>query len=102
MVSLELVGELAGFLGLHFVPWRLAMYFAVSNFDVAISINKRKLRKFAKKSLRFAGLDLQLGYCNRQVFSNPESFKQEFGSCIIYDLDQRLVFRPDFSVVRSF
>jgi hypothetical protein len=78
------------------------MYFAASNFDVAISRNKKALRKFARRNLRFAGLDLRLGFCNVQTFRSADSFRAEFGSSVIHDVDQRLVFTPDFSVVRSF
>lgn len=78
------------------------MYFALSGFDVAISKDKKALRRFAKNNLRFVGLDLRLGFCNVQTFGSPEKFKAEFGNCNIYDVDQRLIFQPDFSVVRSF
>lgn len=77
------------------------IYYAMSNLDIAVSANKKKVRKFAK-NLRFAGLDLQFGCCNRQTFGSPEKFKAEFGNCNIYDVDQKLVFQPGFSVVRSF
>ena len=80
----------------------MAIYFAASNFDVAISRDKRKVRKFARRNLRFAGVDLQLGCCNRQVFADPEVFRQRFGPALIYDVDQRLAFRPDFSFARTF
>lgn len=80
----------------------MAIYFAASNFDVAIGSNKRAVRRFAKSNLRFVGLDLQLGCCNHQTFATAANFKAEFGASVIYDIDQRLVFRPDFSVVRSF
>lgn len=96
-------GEVIGSSGFHLTVYILqVMYFALSGFDVAISKDKKALRKFARNNLRFAGLDLKLGFCRFQTFTNPASFKAEFGSSIIYDLDQRLVFRPDFSVVRSF
>lgn len=73
-------------------------YFAVSNLDVAISKDKKKVRRFAKRNLRFAGSKLQLGCCNTRVFSTPSSYREEFGICLIYDIDQALVFRPDFSI----
>lgn len=78
----------------------MTIYFAASNFDVAISCDKSKVRRFAKRSLRFAGVDLQIGVYNKQLL-NPEAYKAEFGPCSLYDLDQRLVFRPDFSVART-
>lgn len=80
----------------------MAMYFAASNLDVAVSRDKRKLRRFAKRNLRFAGTDLRLGVINFQTFQTPTGYQAEFGASLLYDLDQRLVFRPDFSVVRSF
>lgn len=78
----------------------MAMYFAASNFDVAISHSKKKVRRFAKR-LRFAGLDLQIGVVSLQHLANPAAYKAEFGPCSLYDLDQRLVFRSDFSVART-
>jgi hypothetical protein len=81
----------------------MAIYFAAaSNFCVGISRNKRKVRKFAKNILHVTGRDLQLGCCNRQTFDDVESFEQQFGASVIYDLDQRIVFRSDFSVARTF
>lgn len=80
----------------------MAIYFAASNFDIAISRDKRKVRKFARRNLRFAGVDLQIGACTKQNFRNAESFREEFGHSLIHDLDQKLVFRPDFSVARTF
>lgn len=77
------------------------IYYALSNMDLAVSRDKKKVRRFAKSNLRFAGRDLQLGCCSRQVFRNKESFQEEFGECLIYDIDQGLVFRPNFSLVRS-
>lgn len=77
------------------------IYYAMSNMDVAVSRNKKKVRRFAMTNLRFAGRDLQLGCCNRQTFLNKESFQEEFGASMIYDIDQGLLFRPDFSLVRS-
>ena len=79
----------------------MAIYFAASNLDVAISTSKRKVRKFAKNNLRFAGVDLQIGVCSRQVLASQEAFQNEFGASMIYDVDQRMVFRPDFSVART-
>jgi hypothetical protein len=80
----------------------MAIYFAASNFDVAISRDKRKVRKFARRNLRFAGLDMKIGVCNRQALASEEAFQNEFGASMIYDVDQRMVFRPDFSVARTF
>lgn len=79
----------------------MAMYFAASNLDVVISRSKKKVRKFAK-SLRFSGTDLRLGVINFQTFQTPTGYQAEFGASLLYDLDQRLIFRPDFSVVRGF
>ena len=79
----------------------MTIYYAVSNFDVAISRNKSKVRRFAKQGLRFAGLDLRLGVCNKQHLASPEAYRAEFGPCSLHDLDQKLVFRPDFSVART-
>lgn len=80
----------------------MAIYFAASNFDVAISRDKRKVRKFARRNLRFAGLDMKIGVCSRQALASEEAFQNEFGASMIYDVDQRMVFRPDFSVARTF
>lgn len=79
----------------------MAMYFAASNFDVAISHSKKKVRRFAKRNLRFAGVDLQIGVVTLQAFANPAAYRAEFGRSLLYDLDQRVVFRPDFSVART-
>lgn len=79
----------------------MAMYFAASNLDVAISRDKSKVRRFAKRGLRFAGLDLQLGVCNKQYLANPEAYRAEFGRATLHDLDQKVVFRSDFSVART-
>lgn len=79
----------------------MTMYFAASNFDVAISRSKRKVRKFAKGFLRFAGTDLQVGVCTSQTLATAEAYRAEFGHSNLYDLDQRLMFRPDFSTVKA-
>lgn len=72
------------------------IYFAVANFDVVLSKDKKKVKKFAKRS-RFAG-KVEFGVCNRQTFLTPENFKKQFGNCLIFDLDQKVKFRADFSV----
>jgi hypothetical protein len=77
------------------------IYYALSNMDVAISKDKKKVRRYAKRSLRFSGVDLQMGAVPIQVFNNPERFQKEFGICLIHDVDQDVIFRPDFSLVRS-
>jgi hypothetical protein len=79
----------------------MTMYFAASNFDVAISRDKRKVRKFAKGFFRFAGVDLQVGVCTSQMLASSQAYKAQFGHCNLYDLDQRLMFRPDFSTVKA-
>lgn len=84
-------------------PYRLkvmAIYFAQANLDVAFSRNKRKVRRFAKRHLRFGDLHVRVGTCTWQVFASKDRYIDEFGYSMIYDLDQRLVFRPDFSVAR--
>ena len=58
----------------------MAIYFASSNFDVAVSSNKRKLRRFAQRNLRFAGVDLRLGVITRQTLDDPKKFIKKFGS----------------------
>ena len=79
----------------------MTIYFAASNLDVAISHSKKKVRKFSKQGLRFAGLDLEIGVCNRQYLANPEAYREQFGRATLHDLDQRVVFRSDFSVART-
>lgn len=77
------------------------LYYALSNLDVAISKDKKKVKKYAKRCMRFAGLELQTGVVPVQVFNSPEKFRKEFGHCLIHDVDQDVIFRPDFSLVRS-
>jgi len=77
------------------------IYYALSNMDVAISKDKKKVKKYAKRCMRFSGLDLELGVVPVQVFNSQEKFRKEFGNCLIHDVDQDLIFRPDFSLVRS-
>jgi len=79
----------------------MAIYFAQANLDVAFSRNKRKVRRFAKRHLPFGDLHVRVGTCTWQVFASKDNFIDQFGYSMIYDLDQRLVFRPDLSVVRT-
>lgn len=80
----------------------MAIYFAHGNFDVAISRSKRRVRRFAKYNLQFGAGPAQtkFGCCNRQTFDTPTNFKAQFGPSVIYDLDQKIVYRNDFSIVR--
>ncbi len=76
------------------------LYYALSNLDVAISRDKKKVKRYAKR-MRFSGLELQTGVVPFQVFNNPENFRLEFGECLIHDVDQGVLFRPDFTLIRS-
>lgn len=73
----------------------MAIYFACSNFDVAVSTNKKKLRKFAKRNLRFAGVDLKIGVITRQTLDDPRKFIEMFGSSILHVAGMRLLPTPE-------
>lgn len=76
------------------------IYFASANFDVCISTSKKKVKRFVKR-LRFGG-SASFGVVPRQVFSSPEKFQERFGPSLIYDVDQKLKFYPDFSVCSDY
>jgi hypothetical protein len=78
------------------------MYYAVCNLDAFFSRDKRKVRKWVKRARFFGMCKVSFGFVPRQAFSSPEKYKKEFGLCHIYDIDQRLNFRHDFSVVGGF
>jgi hypothetical protein len=78
------------------------MFYATTGFTVAISYNKKRLRRFVRRSPRFLGGRIEFGFCNRNIFNRSSRFQEQFGPSIVLDLDQRLVFRPDFSLVSSF
>lgn len=75
----------------------MTTYYVQANFDVCISTNKRKVRRFAKRRLRF-GRQASVGVATRQMLATPAAFQEAFGPCVIYDLDQRVKFYPDFRV----
>jgi hypothetical protein len=80
-----------------------AVFYATTGFTVAISYNKKRLRRFVRRSPRFLGR-IEFGFINRNIFQSSSSsrFREEFGQSIILDLDQGLIFRSDFSLVSSF
>lgn len=81
-------------------------YSANRMLQVAISRDKKKLRRYVSRNPQFTGKGLVLGVCNRNAFSSPEAYWEKFGRlfgpCSIYDVDQRLVFASDFSVIERF
>jgi hypothetical protein len=74
------------------------MYYAIANLDVFFSRSKKKVRRWAKT----ARYNASFGFIPRQVFASPEAYSREFGCSLIHDLDQGIVFRPDFSIARRF
>ena len=71
------------------------MFYAIDGFNVAVSCDRRKLNRFVRnrgwsKAMR--------GHVNRQTFLTPRNFQEAFGPCVVHDVDQKLRFRPDFSL----
>jgi len=75
------------------------MYYAIAGLDVFFSRSKRKVRRWAKTARYNA---TSFGFIPKQVFLSPGAYRREFGCGLIHDVDQRIVFRPDFSIARRF
>ena len=69
------------------------IYFALCDWQVAMSTKKKKVKKFNKGKKNVA-----YGCVNTQTFLTQDSFKKVFGNCIILDLDQKLIFGSDFQI----
>jgi hypothetical protein len=80
------------------------MYFAFVGFNVVISANKRKVKKFVNNN--FPGFSVVLGWKKRQTFANVSTFRESFGHSIIFDVDQKLKFGPfdskDFRILPDY
>ena len=68
------------------------MYFAFVGFNVIISANKQKVKKFVNNN--FPGFDVVFGWEKRQTFANVLTFRESFGHSIIFDVDQKVKFAP--------
>ena len=78
------------------------MYYAICNLDAFFSKDKKKVRRWVKKARFFGMCEVEFGYIPSQVFSSSEEYGKWFGLCHIFDIDQRVHFRRDFSVVGTF
>lgn len=78
-----------------------AIFYGVSNFDVVASRDKKKVRRFAKR-LRFAGDGVTYGCVPIQTFGSVGRYQGTFGPCVLYDLDQRLKFSAELTLLGHF
>lgn len=79
------------------------MYFAFVGFNVVISANKQKVKKFVNNN--FPGFDVTFGWVKKQAFANVSTFKESFGHSIIFDVDQKLKFgfdNKDFRILPDY
>jgi hypothetical protein len=68
------------------------MNYAICNFDVAISFDKKRLRKWAKRQ-RFSNL-AQFGHFNSvKDLKSPKAFQEAFGPATLHEVDQGLIWR---------
>lgn len=78
------------------------MYYAICNLDTFFPRDKKKVRRWVKRARFFGMCKVRFGFVPRQVFSSSERYGEWFGIRYIHDIDQRMVLRPDFSVIGAF
>lgn len=69
------------------------MYYVVSGWNVVISRNKSKAKKFAAAKLQGVG---RVGFLRRQDIASPKAYRSCFGGATLLDLDQKVKFGADF------